>query len=320
MKLHRYIEVICASLFCLNCFAQELQTDANRVSLFAVVPEGEIPDQAARNLETRLTRAIAANGFSDNGYAVRFVLTAKVDVTSKDVVPSTPPRISQKMDVTFMVGDVVENKVYSTCTVSLAGIGTTETKAFISAFSKVDPNQQDLQGMLHEAKEKILAFYTSHCNEIITNARSLAGMQRYDEAVFRLMSVPNVCADCYKQCQDAAVSIYKQKIDAEGITLLNEAKTVWMKQPDAAGAQEVADIICRINPKAANYGEVQSFRNKVGQKLEAAAKQEWDFKMQQYEDSRAFKQSIVDACKAIGVAFGNGQPKNVTKTIVSKWR
>lgn len=319
MKLHKYVMVCCASFICLNVFAQNL-SDESRVSMCAIVPEGDIPAQAARNLETKLTRAIVANGFADNGYADRFVLTAQVDITSKDVVPSTPPRVSQKMDVTFMVGDVVENKVYSTCTVSLAGIGTNETKAFISAFSKVNPKQQELQGMLQEAKEKILAFYTSHCDEIVTNARSLADMQKYDEAIFRLMAVPNVCSDCYKQCQEAAVSIYKQKVNTEGVALLNQAKAVWMKQPDASGAQEVASIISRIDPKSQNYSEVVAFRSEVSSKLEADAKREWDFKMQQYENNQAFKRSIVDACKAIGVAFGNGQPKNVTKTIVSRWR
>lgn len=319
MRFHNFIAAFCGTFMCLNVFAQDLP-DESRISMCAVVPEGDISAQAARNLETKLTRAIAANGFADNGYADRFVLTAQVDITSKDVVPSTPPRVSQKMDVTFMVGDVVENKVYSTCTVSLAGIGTNETKAFISAFSKVNPKQQDLQEMLQEAKEKILAFYTSHCNEIVTNARSLAGMQKYDEAIFRLVSVPNVCSDCYKQCQEAAVSIYEQKVDAEGVALLSQAKAVWMKQSDASGAQEVASIISRIDPKSQNYSEVEAFRNEVGSKLEADAKREWDFKMRQYEDNQAFKRSIVDACKAIGVAFGNGQPKNVTKTIVSRWR
>lgn len=319
MKLHKYVMVCCASFICLNVFAQNL-SDESRISMCAIVPEGDIPAQAARNLETKLARAIVANGFADNGYADRFVLTAQVDITSKDVVPSTPPRVSQKMDVTFMVGDVVENKVYSTCTVSLAGIGTNETKAFISAFSKVNPKQQELQGMLQEAKEKILAFYTSHCDEIVTNARSLADMQKYDEAIFRLMAVPNVCSDCYKQCQEAAVSIYKQKVNTEGVALLNQAKAVWMKQPDASGAQEVASIISRIDPKSQNYSEVVAFRSEVSSKLEADTKREWDFKMQQYENNQAFKRSIVDACKAIGVAFGNGQPKNVTKTIVSRWR
>ena len=306
--------------FCCSAalFSQTL-SDESRISLNAVVADEDIPTEACRNLENKLTRAIVANGYADNGYCDRFVLTAKVDILSKDVVPSTPVRISQMLDVTFMVGDVVENKVYSTCTVSLAGIGTNETKAFISAFSKVNPNHKELQAMLVEARQKIVAFYADHCDEIVHSAQTLADIQKYDEAIFRLISVPNVCADCYQKCQSAASAIYSRKIDSEAVALLNQAKTKWMSHPDATGAQIVAGIISQINPQAKNYNEVTAFSQEISSKLEAESKKEWDFRMKQYEDNLAFKRSIVDACKAIGVAFGNGQPKNVTRNIVNKW-
>ena len=299
-------------------FSQTL-SDEGRISLNAVVVDEDIPSEACRNLENRLTRAIVANGYADNGYSDRFVLAAKVDILSKDVAPSTPARISQKLDITFMVGDIIENKVYSTCTVSLAGIGTNETKAFISAFSKVNPNHKELQAMLVEARQKIVAFYTDRCDEIVQNAQSLADMQKYDEAIFRLMSVPNVCANCYKKCQNTASAIYSRKIDTEAVTLLNQAKAEWMSHPNVDGVQIVASIIGKINPQAKSYNEVAAFREEISSKLETDAKKEWDFRMKQYEDKQAFKRSIVDACKAIGVAFGNGQPKNVIKNIVSRW-
>lgn len=310
-----WLMVFCCSV---ALFSQTL-SDESRISLNAVVADEDIPAEACRKLENRLTRAIAANGYADNGYINRFVLAAKVDILSKDVVPSTPARISQKLDVTFMVGDIIENKVYSTCTVSLAGIGTNETKAFISAFSKVNSNHKELQAMLVEARQKIMAFYIDHCDEIVHSAQTLADMQKYDEAIFRLISVPNACADCYQKCQSAASVIYFRKIDSEAVTLLNQAKAEWMSHPDATGAQIVAGIISQINPQAKSYNEVTVFRQEISSKLEAEAKKEWDFRMKQYEDNQAFKRSIVDACKAIGVAFGNGQPQNVTRNIVNRW-
>ncbi|MCF2592988.1 hypothetical protein I6E11_04075 [Bacteroides caecigallinarum] len=310
-----WIMAFCCSV---ALFSQTL-SDESRISLNAVVADEDITAEACKNLENKLTRAIAANGYADNGYSDRFVLTAKVDILSKDVVPSTPARISQKLDVTFMVGDIIENKVYSTCTVSLAGIGTNETKAFISAFSKVNPNHKELQAMLVEARHKIVTFYTDHCDEIVRNAQTLADMQKYDEAIFRLMSVPNVCAECFQKCQSVASAIYSRKIDSEAVALLNQAKTEWMSHPNADGVQAVASIIGQISHQAKNYDEVVAFRQEVSSKLEADAKKEWDFQMKQYEDNQAFKRSIVDACKAIGVAFGNGQPKNVTRNIVSRW-
>mgnify|MGYP007023344835 FL=1 len=294
-------------------------TDEGRISINAVVSDEGIPAEACRNLENKLTRALVANGYADNGYAERFVLTAKVDITSKDVVPTIPARVSQKMDVTFMVGDVIENKIYSSCTVSLAGIGTNETKAFIAAFSKVNPQQRDLQYMLIEAKAKIVEFYKNNSDEIVRNAQTLASMQKYDEAIFRLMSVPNVYAEGYKKCQDAAVTIYQQKIDNEAATLLAKAKNVWLNSPDASRAQQVSAIISNINPKAGNYASVETFRKQVASKLQADAKREWAFQMKQYEDNQAFKRSIVSACRDVGVAFGKGQPRTIVRNIVRGW-
>ena len=318
MKTHQFLTLALCALFLIPADAKS-QSDVDRISMNTVVQENGIPQEACRMLENKLTQAIASNGLADNGYAERFVLTAKVDITSKDIVPTTPARISQKMEVTLMAGDIVENKVFSTCTFSLSGIGANETKAFISAFSRLSPKHKDLQAMLEEAKGKIMDYYTSHCDEIVQNARTLARMQKYDEAIFRLMSVPNVCSDCYALCQQTAVSLYTQKINAEGATLLNEAKTVWMKQPDEAGAQKVATLINQIAPEASNYKEVVALRKTVANKLEADARKAWDFEMKKYQDQQAFKRSIVDACKAVGVAFGKGQPRSIVKAITGRW-
>ena len=305
-------------LFAVPCVSNAA-TDESRISINAVVPDEGVPAEACRNLENKLTRALTASGFADNGYVERFVLTAKVDITQKDVVPSIPARVSQKMDVTFFVGDIIENKVYSSCTVSLVGIGTNETKAFISAFSKVNPQQRDLQYMLTESKTKIVEFYRNNTDGIIQNAQTLASMQKYDEAIFRLTSVPNVYNEGYKKCQDAAVAVYQQKIDNEAATLLAKAKNVWLRSPDASGAQQVATIIANVNPKASNYASVEAFRKQVENKLQADAKREWELQMKQYEDNQAFKRSIVSACRDIGVAFGKGQPRSIVKTIVRGW-
>lgn len=318
MKLCKCLFVLGALFLYMNVFAQS-KFDEERISMYAIVSDNGIPDEACRHLENKLMQALSVNGFSNNEYAERFVLATKVDVISKDIISSMPVRISQKIDITFVVGDVIENKVYSTYSTSLIGIGTNETKSFMSAFSRLKSDQEGLQSMLQEAKEKICVFYTTYCDRIMLNAQALAEMQKYDEAIFRLMSVPDICADCYRECQEKAVAIYGQKIDAEGMVLLNQAKAIWMKQPDAIGAQEVARIISRINPEFQNYDEVIAFRDDISSKLDSDAKRDWDFQMKQYEDNQSFKRSIVDACKAIGVAYGKGQPKNITRIIVHRW-
>ena len=311
------------------------QENTSGISLKAVVADDDIPATAIKSIETKLQRALASNGIGDMDYTQRFVLAAKVDVVQNDVMPS------KKLDLTLMVGDVVENKIYETCTMTLAGIGTNDTKAFVSAFSRVNPNNEELQTMLAAAKEEIMAYYENNCDYIISNANSLAGQQKYDEAIARLMSVPEVCKDCYEKCQAAAVKIFGQKLDADCSALLNEAENEWMHSKDAESAAKVAGIISRIDPLWPDYPEVVKFRDEISAKLSADEKREWDmmvkkyedeqaFKKQQYEDERDFRlqqhndeianqRMIIDACREIGVAWGKNQPKSVTKNITRLW-
>lgn len=315
--MYKLYILICLTFAISN--ASHATTDNSRISINAVVPDERMPVEACRVLENKLSRVLTANGFADNGNAERFVLTAKVDVVSKDIVPSIPPRISQKIDITLAVGDIVENKVYSTYTMTTIGTGTNETKAFVSAFAKINPQKDELQNMLAKAKTKIVDYYTENTDEIINNAKTLAAMQKYDEAIFRLMSVPNIYNKGYKECQSVAVAIYQQKINDEAEKLLVKAKNIWASSPNDTGAQQVAELISKINPKADNYQSVETFRKQVEDKLQDDAKREWEFLMKQYENNQAFKQSIVSACRDIGVAYGKGQPKSTTTTIVRGW-
>ena len=306
------------------------QENTSGISLRAVVADDDIPAAAVKNIETKLQRALAANGIGDMDYTQRFVLAAKVDVVQNDVMPSNPPKVSKKMELTLMVGDVVENKIYETCTMSLAGIGTNDTKAFISAFSRVNPNNEELQAMLAAAKEEIMAYYESNCDYIISNANSLAGQQKYDEAIARLMSVPEVCKECYEKCQAAAVEIFRQRLDAACTALLNEAQNEWMHSKDAESAAKVAGIISRIDPLWPDYPEVVKLRDEISAKLSADEKREWDLMVKKYEDEQTFKirqhndaialhRETINACRAIGVAWGENQPDKIIRIIIRNW-
>lgn len=310
------IGVLCSCLF---TFGQK-QSDEERVSINVVTPDTkDIPQEAADYLTSKMNLLVTANGMADYGYNERFVLTAKINTLSKDITPTTPVRISQKLEVVFMVGDVVDNKLFKTTSLTVSGIGTNETKAFISAFQRINTNNKQLTSLLSDAKQEIVNYYSNNCDAIITQANTLASIQEYDKAIYTLITVPYVCSGCYQRCQQAIAPIYQKKINEEGATLLAKAKTEWIESPNVEGASRAFALTSAISHRAACYGEVATFHETVGKKLRDDEKRKWEFQMKQYEDKQKFKQSIVDACKAIGVAFGQGQPQNVTRNIINKW-
>lgn len=103
------------------------------------------------------------------------------------------------------------------------------------------------------------------------------------------------------------------------IVLLEQAKSVWATSQNTSGASKVTDIISNINPKCSIYTNVVALRNAVESELQADAKREWNFKMQQYEDNQQLKRSLVDAAKAVGVAWAKKQPTTVYKTVIHSW-
>lgn len=281
-------------IFCLSMVAQE---DAGRVSISAVQPTYEnIPDAARANIESKMQRMISGCGLASSE-ADRFIMTARIDITEKEI--NTAGMIVQRMEITFIVGDVIEDKVYGTTTINAMGIGDTEAKCFIKAFQTIKPNNPELMAFVNKAKDDIASYYTSNCELIIKDAERMAALQQYGEAIASLVAVPKICTECYTICQEKAMSIYqnhlKQEMEHKGKQLLQQAKAAWNVKQDYDGAATALDLLAQIDVDASCIDEANKFIQDISNKLRederkkaaaaaAAAKAAWEFKMRQYND------------------------------------
>lgn len=299
--MKRIIIVLFLSINILVGYANDV--DNLSLGVFVDNNQSSMPSEALSFLTNKMKRLVVANGYADNETTGRFALVAQCDILEKDIAPTTPPRISQKLEMSFLVVDLIENKIYGGCDLTLSGIGINETKAFNNAFQKLSVQNQQLKSLLIESKIKILDYYSNSCPGIMTEAETFASMGQYDKAIFNLMSVPAICTDCYNNCQNLATEMYQRKIDEECIRLLEQAKSKWSSSLSETSAEEVGIILGRIDPRAKDYPDVVKFRNNVSSKLAADARRRWEFQMKKYEDNQQFKRSIVDACRSVGEIF-----------------
>lgn len=281
--MRKVLSFIC--LLVAGCFCSYGQTEQLYISV--VQPErSEISAEAGKQLERKMTQLLTANGISSQDANNRFVMTAKIDITSKDIVASTPQRISEKIDLTFLVGDVVDNKVFETITIPLIGIGINENKAFIATINQLKPQNAELSEFIDRAKKKIVDYYAIRCSQIVKQAQKLASGNEYDEAIYQLMQIPDIC-DCAKECQDLMIEYIIKRNDAIAAQLYNEAKARWAASPTQQGASEVADIIAKIPVNTSSESKVNSLINTINKKLRDDEKRQWEFKMKQYNDAQA---------------------------------
>lgn len=300
---------------CLNLYS----LGQSGIIISPLVDETGLTSESANYLESKLQSVINANGYSEFDGITRFVLAAKVVETHKDITLTTPSRTNVELEVFLKVGDVIENKVFGGSMLTIRGIGKSEQSAYTNAFKKIKPENAEIQSLLDSFKDAITDYYTNHCDEIIRKAQSTARLENYDEALYQLVSIPNVCQSCFDNCSAQATTVFQQKIDAEGERFLRQATLKWQTNKDKVTAIIVADMLLKINPRSSAYPKSQQLQGEIEQKLDADALKEWQMKMKEYDDKQQFKMGVLDAIKAIGVAWAENQPHSIIKNITRLW-
>lgn len=320
--------------FCLTAFAQSRLDDVGRITIHAYVPESEeLPYEAGKLLQSKLSQIITANGIADNENCVRFVLTAKVNVISKDIIPGPPQRISQKLDITLILGDIEADKVYSQYTISAVGVGTNYEKSFISAFKNIKPANKGISAFIEDGKQKILAYYQTNCEDLLLEAQKLATQNHYEDALILISSIPDVCSECYEHAVAIASTIYNEMINVRGAECLRQAQAAWANNPTRQGAAEATALLSQINFAASCQSEVPALLSQITAKMNEIDRREWEHEMQRYQDSverekRHWEQQVreyedhvqtqrmyIKACRDVAITRAQNQPKVITRVV-----
>ena len=136
---------LCAAL-ALNFGANAQNTvgkleDMGRLTLAAYVPQqiDQMPDAARSMLQNKISQIVTQNGMGGSFRNERFILTANIVIMTKDILPGPPPMHAYTLDITFYIGDGIEGTKFASKSVSVKGVGTNETKAYIEAIKMVKP-------------------------------------------------------------------------------------------------------------------------------------------------------------------------------------
>ena len=293
--------------------AQAKLEDFGRIILNTYLPENSsIPAEAKKALETKLNQITTNNGMGGSAVNPRFIITAVLNVGTNDIIPGPPQMIAQNIDVTLFVGDAITNTVFSNTVISIKGVGTNENKALIDAIKNINPKNKDISAFLEEGKNKIISYYTTQCDFIIKDAETLAKQQKFDEAIYKLALVPEVCKDCYFKCLDDLTTIYQQKIDADCIAKLAKAKLLWSGQQNQIKAEEVIEILSEINSNANCFSNASNFAKQIEAKLKVDEKARIKLALKKYNDKIALEKQQINAYKEIAVEYAKNQPKTIT--------
>ncbi len=320
--------ILIISIFCFQFYVKAQNNvasadDAARIALNTFVSNkiGNLTDEAKNVLVTKLNEITTKNGIGGSALNPRFIITPNVIEITKDISATQPVIYQYELQVTFYIGDGIEGTKFSSLSISLKGNGKSETKAYITALKAINTSDARFAKFIDEGKTKIIAYYNSKCDFILKEAQALSSKNDFDGAIAKLVSVPEVCKDCYLKAMDAVGPIYQKQIDRQCKISLNDATNAWNAAQNSTGADQASAFLGNIDPNASCYKEAQALSAKIAKRIKEVDQREWNFTLKQQQDDVDIQKATIKAARDIGVAYGENQPKSITTTynVIGWW-
>lgn len=311
MKNIKYtiVALCCFLLGSSYIMAQDNTTSTNLpgkgITLSVILPEQEdtFPSGAKTYLSNKLMQSAIVNGIGASEDFSRFFITCNIAMATKDIVPGPPQQIAENMEITLFIADYFDQKIFASTSLELKGVGTNDTKAYINAIKNMNPRSPQISAFIEKGKDKIIEYYKAQCDNIVKKANSLAFQKQYEEAIYLLTSIPDAVGECYDRSLSETRNIYQQYVDYLCDVNLAKAKAAWAAEQNSAGAGKAGQYMSLIYPDAKCYGDAQGLYNEIKGKV----LDDWKFEMKKWQDGVDLESQRIEAMRAVGVAYGNGQ-------------
>ena len=304
MKIKNLLTAVCL-VAAANTYAQDCIVP---VSIHLDEEFSNVPVAAQTILKQSLNRIATENGLTTDASTSPFILTAHCDVLDKSNLPGPPIQTVYNLGVTFYMADTYTQKKFGTAYVTLNGVGTGEVKSYINAFRHIGESNKEIVNLINNGKKRMMSYYDTQYPNIIKEAKRLASLKNYEEALAMVLSIP-VCSKGGDEASKYGLQLYNQNRDRMNLYILNQAKALWAAGQNQDTAAEVCSLLASIDPDAACYNEAGKFMKEV----KAQVRSDIDLEMRQkYNDEIQLQKDRIAAARAVGVAFGNGQKPTTT--------
>lgn len=254
------------------------------ISIYPLVFDNDLPIEVKSQLESKLEQIISFNGMLDKE-PKRFIMVTRVSILSKDIIRGMPQKISQKIELTFKIGDIDQEKAFKSYSITVTGIGETLEKSYLNAIKKIRPNSEAFTEFITDGKESILMYYKNHIDELIDMAKGHAEVSEYGSAIDILLNIPSIGNNKRDEIHALTERFFSQLIEQDGKSLLKQAKSAWAANMTQNGAVEALSLISKIHSQSSAYVDAQSLIEDINQRMKVIDDREWEQYIKEYNDN-----------------------------------
>ena len=284
----------------LHCLANAQSiNEVGKISIALEMPKSIDKLSAAHvsKLETKMMQLVTTGGLVAGSKYSPFVLKPSFIVQESSLVEGGMAKLTViTADLSLSIQQVGNNVLFSSTSKQLKGSGSTEAIAIGNAIGKIQPNDPSLKQFIEMGKSKILEYYESNCDLILSQSESLLLLQKYQDALTLLMSVPQE-VKCSSSLQERALVAYGAWQNQQCSIQLQKAKAA------IAGEKigQAIEILSQVDPAASCFAETQHLLSGIKDKNPSLLT-DWELHQKKNANPDTLKKVRMVAIKTIVVA------------------
>ena len=236
-------------------------------------------------LSQKLSNIISQHGIQSQMGQSRFVLTCNVTEESKNVLSTSPTQIAYVLDIHLYIGDGETGTKYISESFRTKGVGNTEEKAYRNAIKNIQTKSQQLTDFVERGSARIIEYYEKNKEKILSSIRACVSGKDLEQAAYELCLIPQECS-YYNEVQSLLGKVNGRIVDNNSSGLLLEAQSLWSSEQNERTANQITEIITKIDPNASCYSEAQQFMKSVTERMEQLNNREWAARQRQLAHER----------------------------------
>lgn len=294
MKIFLY--TIALMTLMINAQAQ----DINTVNIGVVCPdqmEG-LSNSNLMQLRNKIEQIVSYNGvstFMDGSFVIYPVFEI---YDKKNIEGGMRKMVAVEVGLTLYIKQISTGMVANSTSLIIKGSGFSEPEAIINAIRTISPNNKLFNSFITLGKSRILQYYEENCEKILEKAKSLASIQKYEEALSTLAIYPTSLSS-FSKVSEVIESIYKQYQSARCEKMLQEAKGL-------IAIHEYRNAIAKlseIDPESSCRTECLTLLNGIKQKVDANEARELEMELKVFNANFDLEKRRIAAIRDIAKAY-----------------
>ena len=192
-----------------------------------------ISNDAALTLYNRLNQSVSLNGIASTDDSNKFLLIPSVVVASIEATATAPINYVAELEITIYIVDNSRKLLFAQETLIKKGTGENETKAVMEAVKSLKARDPKLKKIITVAKNKIVEYYNTECDNVIKTINAYIDMEMYDKALDELNAIPQIdeLTGCYDNTLNILSEISQEQQESSRNSIKNENPDVsWINK------------------------------------------------------------------------------------------